>query len=160
MASYERVDVDTLRDAPNPTRRKKEVDEAVGAETFGFNLYVADPGERLPWGTHRHPNHEELFYVVEGALEVEVEGETVPVSSGEALFIPMDVSNMARAVGEDPARVLAVGAPKEADDSIIEEACPSCGEVSDRTHRVEGDAYVLECTACGADVERLTPGPD
>ena len=41
VADYPTVAVDDLPDAPNPTRRKKEVDEAVGATAFGFNVYVA-----------------------------------------------------------------------------------------------------------------------
>ena len=43
-ADVTKVAVAELPDAPNPTRRKREVDEAVGATEFGFNHYVADPG--------------------------------------------------------------------------------------------------------------------
>jgi hypothetical protein len=50
MADYEKVAVEALPDAPNPTRHKKEVDEAVGATEFGFNVYQATPGQRIPWG--------------------------------------------------------------------------------------------------------------
>jgi len=58
MPEYEHVTVEDLPDAPSPTRHKREIDEAVGATEFGFNVYVADPGEQLPWGYHHHPDHE------------------------------------------------------------------------------------------------------
>ena len=48
-----------------------DADVAVGASAFGFDVYEAAPGERLPWGYHRHPEHEEPFYVVAGELAVE-----------------------------------------------------------------------------------------
>ncbi|MFC5136280.1 MULTISPECIES: cupin domain-containing protein [Haloferacaceae] len=160
MTDVTKVAVEELPDAPNPTRHKKEVDEALGVTEFGFNYYVADPGERLPWGTHRHPDHEELFYVLEGALEVELADDVLVVHAGEAVFVPPDTTNLARATGEVPTRAVAVGAPKETDGAIITEECPSCGEESDRSYEVDGDDYVLSCTACGEVVDRLTPGPE
>ncbi|WP_281193317.1 cupin domain-containing protein [Halorubrum sp. F4] len=159
MTDVTKVAVEELPDAPNPTRHKKEVDEALGVTEFGFNYYVADPGERLPWGTHRHPDHEELFYVLEGTLEVELADDVLVVNAGEAVFVPPDTTNLARATGEEPTRAVAVGAPKETDGAIIAEECPSCGEESDRSYEVDGDDYVLTCAACGEVVDRLTPGP-
>jgi quercetin dioxygenase-like cupin family protein len=160
MPEYPTVDVDDLPDAAGPSRHKKEVDEAVGATAFGFNVYVADPGEQIPWGYHRHPDHEELFYVTAGEIAVETADGTESLAAGEALFVPPDAPNKARAVGDARARVVAVGAPKDEDASIIEEPCPSCGEETDRTSDTEDAAVVLSCAACGATVERLTPGPD
>jgi quercetin dioxygenase-like cupin family protein len=160
MPDYIKVDVENLPDAPNPTSHKKEVDEAVGATAFGFNVYVAEPGEQLPWGYHHHPDHEELFYVVAGTLVVENDGEDLTLEAGEALFVPPESPNKARAVGDAPARVVAVGAPKDSDEAVIAEECPDCGAETDRTHEVDGDACVLSCAACGATVDRLTPGPE
>lgn len=160
MPEYTRVTVDELPDAPNPTSHKKEVDEAVGATEFGFNVYVAEPGEPLPWGYHRHPDHEELFYVIEGALAVETADGELTVEAGAALFVAPDSPNKARAVGESPARVIAVGAPKDSDGAVIAEACPACGAETDRTYEDDDGTYVLSCAACGASVDSLTPGPD
>lgn len=157
---YRKVSVEELPDAPNPTRHKREVDEAVGATEFGFNLFVADPGERAPWGYHRHPTHEELFYVLEGALHVETPVDEFQIGPGEAFFIPADHPNCARA-GNEGARFIAVGAPKDADGAVISEVCPDCGEQTDRDYRVEDDGavYVLLCSDCRAEVDRLTAGP-
>ena len=72
--TYRTVDVDDLPNAPNPTTAKKEVDEALGVESFGFNVYTVAPGERVPWGFHSHPRHEEVFYVLDGVLTVDTAG--------------------------------------------------------------------------------------
>ena len=159
MPEYTKVTVDDLPDAPNPTRHKKEVDEAVGATEFGFNVYTVDPGEQVPWGYHRHPDHEELFYVIEGELVVETADGDLTVDAGEALFVGPDSPNKARAVGDSPARVIAVGAPKDSDGAVIAEECPACGAETDRTYDRDGDDYVLSCADCGEVVDVLTPGP-
>lgn len=164
VSDYRKVAVDDLPNTPNPNREKKEVDEAVGASLFGFNVYRADPGEQLPWGYHRHPDHEELFYVVAGELAVETDEGTLSVGAGEALFVAPDAGNRARAAGDETAEVIAVGAPKEGDGAVIEEECPACGAVTDREYEiVEGEGegegettYVLSCAACGAETDAFT----
>lgn len=156
---YEHVVVDALSDAPNPTRHKKEIDEAVGATEFGFNVITTDPGERIPWGYHHHPDHEELFYVLDGTLLVETPEEEHTVEAGEVFFVPAGAPQKGVA-GPDGCRLVAAGAPKDSDDAVIEEECPSCGAATDRDYRVEGDSYVLECASCGADVDELRSGPE
>lgn len=201
MPEYPRVKVDELPDAPNPTAHKKEVDEALGIDSFGFNVYVARPGERLPWGYHYHPDHEELLYVLEGELAVETPAtrserdstngengadrgengsdvvndgtdedgrETLHIGAGEALFVPPGAPQCARAAGEGATKVIAVGAPKDSDGSVIEEYCPACETVTDRTYEEReskagteddgGRIYVLFCAACGTETDRLEAG--
>ncbi|WP_255149725.1 cupin domain-containing protein [Halorarius halobius] len=160
---FQQVVVAELPDAPNPTRHKKEVDEAVGATEFGFNVITAEPGERLPWGFHSHPDHEELFYVLSGRVAFETDDGDREVTAGEVLFVPPGRGQRGVAVGDDPAEVVAVGAPKATDGAVIEEECPACGETTDREYHSERrdgtTAYVLSCAACGTEVDRLTPGP-
>lgn len=159
MVEYPTVTVDALPDVPAPSRHKKEVDEAVGATAFGFNVYIAEPGERLPWGYHYHPDHEELFYVVAGRLVLDTPDEEIPVEAGDAVFVPAGAKNRARVVGEECARVIAVGAPKDADTAVIEDECPACGEPTGRTSRPDGEAYILLCDSCGEPVDRIVAGP-
>lgn len=159
---FRKVTVEDLPDAPSPTRHKKEVDEAVGADAFGFNVFVADPGQKLPWGKHRHPDHEELLYVVDGRIRVETDGETFELDAGDALFVPRDEPQVAVAVGDDPARVVASGAPKSEDHTVLLEYCPECDAETDRDYEATdgGETYVLYCASCGAETDRLTAGPE
>ena len=156
---FRRVRVDDLPSGLSPARAKREVDEAVGATAFGFNVYEADPGELIPWGRHRHPEHEELFYVERGTLVVETDAGTAELAAGEALFVPPDRHQRAVA-GEDGVRFVAVGAPKATDAAVVEEECGSCGEVTRWEARVEdeGDArtVVLTCGGCGAETRRFS----
>ena len=56
-----------------------------------------DPGVASP--RHWHPG-EEIIYVLEGALEYEIEGQpTVTLKPGDVLFIPARTIHAAKAVG-------------------------------------------------------------
>ena len=56
-----------------------------------------DPGVASP--RHTHPG-EEIIYLLEGALEYEVEGKpTVTLKPGDVLFIPAGTIHAAKAVG-------------------------------------------------------------
>jgi quercetin dioxygenase-like cupin family protein len=158
MTEYRKVAVADVENTPNPTRAKHELDEVMGASTFGLNYYVAEPGEQVPWGRHRHPDHEEAFYVLEGRLRVETPDGDYSVAPDEVFFVPADHWNRAVAVGDDPCRLLAIGAPKETDSAVIEEECPECGKVTRREYEIreEGDVYVLTCAHCGAETTRFS----
>jgi mannose-6-phosphate isomerase-like protein (cupin superfamily) len=160
---YRHVRTADLPDVPNPARHKTEIDEAVGATEFGFNVYEAAPGERVPWGYHCHPDHEELFYVVSGELVVGTPAGESRVGPDEAFFVPPGHPNRARAAGSEPCRLIAVGAPKATDEAVISEECPACGETTDReyeTRTEDGEpVYALLCAGCGAEVEILRAGP-
>lgn len=179
---YRKIALADVPNTPNPTREKKEVDEALGVGAFGFNVYTADPGDQVPWGYHRHPDHEELFYVLAGELRVETPEGEYRVGPEEAFFVPADHLNRVVAGGDERARFIAVGAPKSADAAVIEEKCPACGEETDREYEVveasgtgvatgddevEGgeaesdasggrEAYVLYCAECGVETRRFT----
>ena len=58
-------------------------------------------------GKHTHPG-EELGYVVEGTLELLIEGQPARVvKAGEAFFVPAGVVHDGRNIGSGPAKVLA-----------------------------------------------------
>jgi quercetin dioxygenase-like cupin family protein len=157
---FRRVRVDDLPSGLSPARAKREVDEAVGATAFGFNVYEADPGELIPWGRHRHPEHEELFYVERGTLVVETDDGTEELAAGEALFVPPDRHQRAVA-GAEGVRFVAVGAPKATDRAVVEEECGSCGEVTRWAADVREDdegggrTVVMTCGECGAETRRF-----
>ncbi|MFB6360065.1 MAG: cupin domain-containing protein [Halobacteriales archaeon] len=159
MPAYRKIAVDDLPDAPKPTRHKQELDEAVGASRFGFNVYVGDPGEAVPESSHRHPDHEELFYVLNGELVVETADSTYSVEAGEGFYVPADPPNNACGAGDQPARFVAVGAPKTVHEGVINQRCEACGGRTDRESERDEEPVVLSCATCGAVTNRFGPGP-
>jgi hypothetical protein len=121
------------------------------------------PHPRTGMADDTHPDHEELLHVLEGQLRVETPVGEFDVGAGEVLFVPANHPQKAVAVGDDPASVIAVGAPKDSDGATIAERCDACGERTDRefeTADEEGTTvYVLSCAGCGAETDRLQPGP-
>lgn len=64
-----------------------------------------EPG--AAFGKHTHPG-EEIIYVLEGALEYEVDGKPpMTLHAGDVLFIPTGTVHAAKNVGSSPAKELA-----------------------------------------------------
>jgi len=64
-----------------------------------------DPGSVFP--RHRHPG-EEIIYILEGALEYQIEGKPAAVyKAGDALMIPAGTIHSVRNLGRDRAAELA-----------------------------------------------------
>lgn len=155
MSGYRKVNIQNINSTVSPASKKIELDEAVGAETFGVNLFTAHPDEQLPWGYHRHPNQEEILLVLSGEIEVNTPNEVYHVSENEAIFVPMDHKQCAAAVGNAPASVIAIGAPKASDEAIIEEQCERCDEVTQHEPQIknghDNESHALSCVNCGTE---------
>ncbi|MFD3531663.1 cupin domain-containing protein [Streptomyces sp. NPDC058664] len=76
----------------------------VGATSGFMGLAIVQPGERI--GEHYHPYSEEFVYVVSGALEVDLDGETYALQPDQGLLIPIDVRHRFRNVGAEEARMV------------------------------------------------------
>ena len=94
----------------------------------------------------------------------EDEGEPPRLAAGEALLVSPGAPQCTRAVGDSVTRVIAAGAPKDADGAVISEFCPACEEHTDRTYDQnetdDGPVYVLSCADCGEETDRLRAGPE
>jgi quercetin dioxygenase-like cupin family protein len=67
----------------------------------------AEFDEAASVGKHTHPG-EEIGYLLEGTLEVEVAGKpNVTLKAGDTFFIPQGTIHAAKNVGKGPAKVLA-----------------------------------------------------
>ena len=60
---------------------------------------------------HRHPNQEEVIYVLDGELEQWVEHERRLLRAGDAVVIPAAVVHASYNESDRPARILAVLSP-------------------------------------------------
>ena len=59
------------------------------------NLLEMGPAVAAPW--HMHPGAQEIIYVLDGTLVVEVEGRgTSEVKTGEVILIPAEIPHLAR----------------------------------------------------------------
>lgn len=76
----------------------------VGATSGFMGLAIMRPGDRI--SEHYHPYSEEFVYVVEGRLEVDLDGETFSLRSDQGLMIPIDMRHRFRNVGDEEARMV------------------------------------------------------
>ncbi len=76
------------------------------ASTLCLGVVEIDPGHHSP--LHRH-NCEELYYVIEGAGEVEQDGEFFPIGKGDAVLNPTNIAHRVHNTGDVPIRMAVVG---------------------------------------------------
>jgi putative monooxygenase len=136
--------VDLSETEPNRRRggdlRAMLTPAAVGSTSGFMGLAIVQPGERI--GEHYHPYSEEFVYVVSGALEVDLDGETHPLRSDQGLLIPIGERHRFRNVGEREARMvfhLGPLAPR-----------PSLGHVD--TEATDAPLHSAEFTVGGPDL--------
>ena len=60
---------------------------------------------------HKHPDQEEVIYVISGQVEQWLEQEKRLLSPGDSAFIPADVVHASFNVGSESAKVLAILSP-------------------------------------------------
>jgi len=60
---------------------------------------------------HKHPDQEEVIYVVSGGVEQWLEQEKKDLHSGDSLFIPADTVHASFNAGVDPVILLAILGP-------------------------------------------------
>ncbi|KYH25521.1 cupin domain protein [Halalkalicoccus paucihalophilus] len=68
---------------------------------------------------HRQGEQEELYVVLSGRFEMEVDGETIELAEGDAVVVSPDAWR--QLIAREDSRLLAVGAPNVADDGIVYE---------------------------------------
>ncbi len=69
------------------------------------NILEMAPGVGAPW--HMHPGAQEILFVTEGSLTVEIEGqETRVLKAGEIALMPAEIPHLARNDGSGGARAL------------------------------------------------------
>jgi quercetin dioxygenase-like cupin family protein len=93
-------------------RQKKEIFPGVSIRSFwGQQMLMAvvdlDPGTKVP--PHNHP-HEQCGAVIDGQLELTINGESRLLQPGDTYLIPGGVEHSAK-VGQSPAQVLDVFSP-------------------------------------------------
>ncbi|MHB9287676.1 cupin domain-containing protein [Halobacteriales archaeon Cl-PHB] len=146
------VAIDDVDDWIGPSAVKRPLARALGAENVAINYYELDTGDQFGFGYHRHPDQEEVFYVLAGTATFETEDGDVAVEAGEALRFAPGEWQLGRNDGDQRVEALALGAPADASDAEIRRECDDCGERTPASiERAEdGDGLVTVCEDCGA----------
>jgi quercetin dioxygenase-like cupin family protein len=83
------------------------------ATTTGGSITVIEneiaPGQGPP--RHLHTREDELFYVLEGHMRVDADGEILDAPAGATVFIPRGTPHVFQNVGLAPVRLLVVFTP-------------------------------------------------
>lgn len=115
------VDLAKIDDV-RPTVGIRPIDEVLGLERIAAKLWYFDSGEEV--GFHAHPNEEELYYVVDGEFSLKMGDADDPtfVTVGPDTFFaagPYEPHGH-RCISEEGGVVLALGAPADAGDEVID----------------------------------------
>lgn len=71
--------------------------------------FVTRKGEEP--GAHTHPTEDEMFYVLEGELTFQCDGESFDVAMGGFVFLPRGVEHNYAIRSDGPVRLLVITAP-------------------------------------------------
>ncbi|WP_025619231.1 cupin domain-containing protein [Salinispora cortesiana] len=96
-------------DVAADTRRGAELRVLLGPRTVGstsgfMGVATLRPGERI--AEHYHPYSEEFLYVARGTITVDLDDAPVPLATGEALYVPINVRHRLRNTGTEDAEVV------------------------------------------------------
>ena len=86
-----------------PGYRKWDVAGAEQGVTSTLSINTAEPGAGAPLHTH---TMDELIVIMEGALEVQIDGQTQRVEKDHTVVVPPGAEHSFRVVGETTARLL------------------------------------------------------
>jgi putative monooxygenase len=94
---------------PADTRRGGDVRTLLSPKTAGstsgfMGVATIAPGERI--SEHYHPYSEEFIFVVSGALDAQLDGESHRLSARQALLIPLNVRHRLVNDGEEDAFIV------------------------------------------------------
>jgi quercetin dioxygenase-like cupin family protein len=80
--------------------------EIGNTEGLVLGRVIIKPGQSNP--RHRHPNCEEVLYLMRGRMEHTVDDETVILSAGDVITLPPGVFHNAVNIGDDDADMMVV----------------------------------------------------
>jgi mannose-6-phosphate isomerase-like protein (cupin superfamily) len=88
------------------------VRRTLDVRSFGINVVEIPPGEQIPEHDETDRDQEELFYVLVGSPTLVIDGEDHPARAGTFARLDPMHSRTIRNLGEEPASVLIVSAPR------------------------------------------------
>lgn len=84
--------------------------DALDCENLGFSVFECDPGWTGKAHDHAGDGQEEVYFLVDGAAALTVDGERVPLEPGDAVRVAPEATRQL-GVEDEPSTILVVGAP-------------------------------------------------
>jgi quercetin dioxygenase-like cupin family protein len=111
FAYLRQVDVGVLQDLPADARfSQKLIDHSNGGQNASVAYIRTPPGGGSPRGLHTH-DWEQIFYILEGTMSIEVEGERMEAGPGSLVVFPAGVPHRNWNNSAAPTVHLAVNTP-------------------------------------------------
>lgn len=154
----EKVSIDTVDSWVGPQAAKRPISRALDAEHVAVNYFELDPGDRFGFGYHRHPEQEELFYILDGTATFETDDGDVEVETDELIRFAPGEWQLGENRGEKPVRALAIGAPASTNQTELRRHCDTCGgrEPTSIERAADETGLITVCESCGAETGRFT----
>lgn len=124
MASGKDLEPKLIRDADGNVHNvigDIQTHKLVGADTGGQITEWVDnvpPGAGIP--PHIHTREDEIFRVVEGEVEIMVDGEATVLKAGDMAFAPRNVPHAWKVVGTSKAKMITSAFPSGIEDMFYE----------------------------------------
>ncbi|MGQ4555251.1 cupin domain-containing protein [Halobellus sp. GM3] len=83
--------------------------DALDCENLGFTVIEAEEGWTGMEHDHEDRDHEEVYYLAEGAATLEVDGDEIAMDAGDAVRVAPESSRLLHA--EEPSTLVVAGAP-------------------------------------------------
>ncbi len=83
--------------------------DALDCEQMGFTVLDASAGWKGKEHDHTHDDQEEVYFLVDGAATLTVDGEDVSLSSGDAVRVPAEANR--ELVFDEESQMVIAGAP-------------------------------------------------
>jgi uncharacterized cupin superfamily protein len=151
----DRIDVDATDAETLGGVARRRLGDALATDHVAVNHYCVAPDDRLA-GLHAHADQEEVFVVLDGAVTFETLDGRVSIGAGEAVRFPPGEFQSCHNAADEPAIVLALGAPRDGDDVRVPVRCPDCGAGEHRLTFPDGEERLV-CPACGAETVPSCP---
>lgn len=98
-----------------------KLDDAATGNAFSVYENVIPAGSAGP-RPHVHLNHDEIFYVLDGELTVQIDARTVTAPAGSFVVVPRGTVHQPSNPGQEPTRVLLMFSPAGMGDFFKEVA--------------------------------------
>ena len=88
--------------------------ETVGAKNVEVLLGVIEKDKGAQ--PHKHPDIEQICYMLEGRAIAEVAGEIKEMGPGDCVFFPADIMHVFTAISDTPVKILVIYSPPYGED--------------------------------------------